>query len=154
MLFFGDKQYKVSDEEYFKALNDVRGESINLMTDEEIKAEESNIEEENINVDSIFKSNIKLEEAPEKYRAVKIDLLNQNPLNNKDEMNMEDLLKPQTPVTTSNDINNNQNNVTNSNSLNNQNTETEKLETLDTNTNNSQPVNNEKPKDNMEIIDL
>ena len=40
ILALGNKQYKLNDEEYFKALDNAKGESINLMTQEEVKAEE------------------------------------------------------------------------------------------------------------------
>ena len=46
LLFISDKQYKISDEEYFKALDNAKDESINLMTQDEINAENNEIVDE------------------------------------------------------------------------------------------------------------
>ena len=75
LLFISDKQYKISDEEYFKALDDAKGESINLMTQDEINAENNEIVDEGPIVDSVFKSDLQLMEKPAPYKAAKIDLL-------------------------------------------------------------------------------
>ena len=75
LLFVSDKQYKISDEEYFKALDNAKDESINLMTQDEINAENNEIVDEGPIVDSVFKSDLQLMEKPAPYKAAKIDLL-------------------------------------------------------------------------------
>lgn len=75
LLFISDKQYKISDEEYFKALDNAKGESINLMTQDEINAENNEIVDEGPIVDSVFKSDLQLMEKPAPYKAAKIDIL-------------------------------------------------------------------------------
>ena len=63
LLAINNKPYKLSDEEYFKAMDKIRDKDINLMTDEEIRKQtESLPKEEKEDVDSIFKSNIQLME--------------------------------------------------------------------------------------------
>ncbi len=92
MLAFGDKAYKLNDEEYFKALDNAKGESINLMTQEEIKAENNAPVEEKPQVDSIFKSNIEMMEEVAPYKAAKVDLLGMEKL--KQSTPQEDMFKP------------------------------------------------------------
>lgn len=75
LLSYSDYKYKISDEEYFKALDSAKGESINLLTDEEIKEQNTMEEEEENNVDSVFKSDIKLKEQVTPYKAQKVDVL-------------------------------------------------------------------------------
>ena len=75
LLFISDKQYKISDEEYFKALDNAKDESINIMTKDEINAENNEIVDEGPIVDSVFKSDLQLMEKPAPYKAAKIDLL-------------------------------------------------------------------------------
>lgn len=75
LLFISDKQYKISDEEYFKALDNAKDESINLMTQDEINAENNEIVDAGPIVDSVFKSDLQLMEKPAPYKAAKIDLL-------------------------------------------------------------------------------
>lgn len=75
LLFISDKQYKISDEEYFKAFDNAKDESINLMTQDEINAENNEIVDEGPIVDSVFKSDLQLMEKPAPYKAAKIDLL-------------------------------------------------------------------------------
>lgn len=85
LLSIGNKQYKLSDEAYFKAMDRIKDKDINLMTDEEIrKANESLPPEEKEEVDSIFKSNIQMMEQVEPYKAAKIDLLGLEKLKNHD----------------------------------------------------------------------
>ena len=75
--------YKLSDEEYFKAMDKIRDKDINLMTDDEIRKQtESLPKEEKEDVDSIFKSNIQLMEQVEPYKAAKIDILGMEKLKN------------------------------------------------------------------------
>ena len=92
ILALGNKQYKLNDEEYFKALDNAKGESINLMTQEEIKAENSAPIEEKPQVDSIFKSNIEMMEEVAPYKAAKIDILGMEKL--KQATPQEDMFKP------------------------------------------------------------
>ena len=75
LLFISYKQYKISDEEYFKALDNAKGESINLMTQEELNAENNEVVDEGPLVDSVFKSDLDLMEEVTPYKASKIDLL-------------------------------------------------------------------------------
>ena len=75
LLFISDKQYKISDEEYFKALDNAKGESINLMTQEELNAENNEVVDEGPLVDSVFISDLDLMEEVTPYKASKIDLL-------------------------------------------------------------------------------
>ena len=83
LLSINNKPYKLSDEEYFKAMDKIRDKDINLMTDEEIKiASEKLPKEEKEKVDSIFKSNIQMMEQVEPYKAAKIDLLGLEKLKN------------------------------------------------------------------------
>ena len=92
MLAFGDKAYKLNDEEYFKALDNAKGESINLMTQEEMKAENNAPIEEKPHVDSIFKSDIEMMEEVAPYKAAKVDLLGMEKL--KQSTPQEDMFKP------------------------------------------------------------
>lgn len=92
MLAFGEKAYKLNDEEYFKALDNAKGESINLMTQEEIKAENNAPIEEKPHVDSIFKSDIEMMEEVAPYKAAKVDLLGMEKL--KQSTPQEDMFKP------------------------------------------------------------
>ena len=92
ILALGNKQYKLNDEEYFKALDNAKGESINLMTQEEIKAENSAPIEEKPQVDSIFKSNIEMMEEVAPYKAAKIDILGMEKL--KQSTPQENMFKP------------------------------------------------------------
>jgi hypothetical protein len=73
MLAFSDKSYKVSDEKYFKALDSVRGENVNLMTPDDIAQQNNTVVEEENPVDSIFKSDLQMMEQAPAYRASKID---------------------------------------------------------------------------------
>lgn len=83
LLSIGNKQYKLSDEAYFKAMDRIKDKDINLMTDEEIrKASEALPQEDKEEVDSIFKSNIQMMEQVETYKAAKIDLLGLEKLKN------------------------------------------------------------------------
>ena len=92
LLAYGDKAYKLNDEEYFKALDNARGESINLMTQEEIKAENNAPVDAKPPVDSIFKSNIEMMEEVAPYKAAKVDLLGMERL--KQSTPQEEMFKP------------------------------------------------------------
>lgn len=93
MLALGSKRYKLSDQEYFKLLDSAKGESVNLMTQSELN-ELNNvpIEDEEPKVDSIFKSDVEEKKAPEPYKAVRIDVLGLNKLEqfNKNKTKLED----------------------------------------------------------------
>lgn len=97
MLAFGKKQYKLNDEEYFKALDNARGESINLMTQEEIKAANNEVTASAPVVDSIFKSNIEMMQKVEPYKAAKVDILGLEKI--KQNTPQEDMFKPIEEVT-------------------------------------------------------
>lgn len=73
MLAFSKRKYNMMDEETFKALDSARGESIHLMTQEEINQANTEEIEETEKVDSIFKTNVKEREDVSPYKAVKID---------------------------------------------------------------------------------
>lgn len=75
MLLLSNKPYKVGKDEYFKALDSVKAESVNLMTEEEIQSnnELTAADVGEIEVDSIFKSKIELMEEAPTYKAVRID---------------------------------------------------------------------------------
>ena len=77
LLANSNYQYKISDEEYFKQFDNAKEDSINLMTEAEIKKiNETTTEEESYkDVDSIFKSDIAQMEQVAPYKAAKIDLL-------------------------------------------------------------------------------
>ena len=84
LLAYGNKQYKVNDEKFFNSMRSMKEENINLMTQEELDNMYKNLppEEETSKVDSIFKGNIATEEKVEPYRAVKIDVLGLEKLQN------------------------------------------------------------------------
>ena len=75
LLARSDCHYKMNQDDYFRALDNARSESINLMTQDEINDINNSVDEnENqYNIDSIFKSKINDFEAPEPYRASKLD---------------------------------------------------------------------------------
>lgn len=98
LLGSSNKVYKLKDDNYFKALDSARAESINLMTEEEIQKEnEIPYEEENVNVDSIFKSDIQMMEQAAPYKAAKIDLYGMEKLKNQEEekKNVAQMIKNQ-----------------------------------------------------------
>lgn len=66
--------YNANDEKYFSGLDNIKGESVNLMTQKEIMAQSENVVENKNDVDSIFKSDIKLKTNPVAYKAQKIDI--------------------------------------------------------------------------------
>ena len=87
LLSISKKAYRLSDEEYFKAMDRIRDKSINLMTDEEIQREVAKVpEEKKEEVDSIFKSNIQMMEQVEPYKAAKIDLYGLEKLKNHEDV--------------------------------------------------------------------
>ena len=100
MLAFSDKSYKVNDEQYFRALDSVRGENLNLMTQEEVNLQNTSVVEEENPVDSIFKSDIQQMEQAAPYKAAKIDLYGMEKLKNKDEekKGLEEMLKTQEEI--------------------------------------------------------
>lgn len=96
LLAFGNKPYKVSDEEYFKALDNAHGESRNLMTDEEIRKEASEYVDDTPQVDSIFKTELQMMEEVAPYKAAKIDVIGLEKL--KAATPEEDMFKPIGPA--------------------------------------------------------
>lgn len=73
ILFNSDRKYALRDEEYFKALDSARGETINLMTETEVKDLNNAKVEDYSQVDSIFKSQAQQIEQADTYKANKID---------------------------------------------------------------------------------
>lgn len=73
LLAFSDYKYKISDEEYFKALDNAKDESINLLTPEDIKEENNVVEEPKEKIDSVFKGEWELKEKVGPYKAQKIE---------------------------------------------------------------------------------
>ncbi len=79
--------YKLKDENYFKALGEAKAENLNLMTEEveeetpkSLEEQYAQEEENKVEVDSIFKSNVELMEQAAPYKAAKIDLIGMNKL--------------------------------------------------------------------------
>jgi len=93
LLAFGNYRYKATDEKYFRALDDARGQKINLMTEEEIQVPTVNndIEEEQQEVDSVFKRKFEVSEKAAPYKAVKINL---NGMNKLRELDSDETFKP------------------------------------------------------------
>lgn len=73
LLCYSDKQYKVSDEEYFKALDNAKEECVNLMTNEEI-AKENDVKIEEKQIDSIFKADLVAKAPVGPYKAARPDI--------------------------------------------------------------------------------
>ena len=94
LLAYGDYQYKLADEDFFKEMNNTRSDSVNLMTEEEIKEinETPEVEEPQKEVDSIFKSDTAIMEKTAPYKAAKIDILDMEKL--KDAPMEDDVFKP------------------------------------------------------------
>lgn len=130
-----DYKYKVEDEKYFEALENVKTDSVLLLSQEEIE-ELNKQKEEKEEVDSIFKSEVQMMEEVEPYRAISFDNENNfeniNSINNLNNTNSDNFI---------NDINN----INSTTSINNKND----FEIVDLN-----EPNNTKNKDNLEIIDL
>ena len=85
-----DKQYKLRDEDYFKALDNIRETNASLMTEDESKPTLviEDKDENNVSVDSIFKSKVDVVEAASPYKAAKIDLIGMEKLQrNEEEIN-------------------------------------------------------------------
>lgn len=82
MLAFSNKQYKATDEEYFRALDNAKEETIHLMTDEEIKISNTVVVDEGPQVDSIFKTDMQMKEDVAPYKATQVDLLGLEKLRN------------------------------------------------------------------------
>ena len=106
LLGKSDKAYKVKDENFFRALDSVKNQSVNLMTQEEINEDVSknlaldDDEDEVTNVDSVFKREQTVAQMEdEKYKASKIDLLDMNSeYNNDEKKDLSELLKPQEQI--------------------------------------------------------
>ena len=94
ILAFSDKSYKLTDEEYFKALDNTNGKSLMIETPEEkieVPVVDDNDEPEE-EVDSVFKGNFEMSEKAAPYKAVKIDLLGMEKLKDND---MDDVFDEQ-----------------------------------------------------------
>ena len=101
MLAFSDKQYKVSDEEYFKLMDNAKDLSIQLMTQEDIKEANNQVVEEE-SVDSVFKTQVQVIEKVEPYKATRVNILDTQ--ENKDEFIIEEYNETQTDVKSDEDI--------------------------------------------------
>ena len=66
--------YKVRDVSFFKAISNQRAEDIDLTIKDDKKTEVEEEEEDNVKVDSIFKSNVQVMEQVAPYKAAKIDI--------------------------------------------------------------------------------
>ena len=78
-LSISDKAYKLGDHDYFKQMESAKGESINLMTEDDIRqVNQTYDKDDNVEVDSIFKSDVQMMEKVAPYRAAKIDLFSVN----------------------------------------------------------------------------
>lgn len=84
LLAFGNKQYKMNDQEYLKSLDTIDNNDIILMTQEEVDKLNKVEDEEAPKVDSIFKGTIAEIEDVSPYKAVKLDLLGMEKLKDKD----------------------------------------------------------------------
>lgn len=82
ILAFGNKQYKLNDQEYFKMLDNTRRKNLNLMTEKDIQQLNKEPIVEEPKVDSIFKDDSKIEQNIEPYKAVRIDLIGVEKLKN------------------------------------------------------------------------
>ena len=103
LLGKSNKIYKFTDENFFRALDSVKEQSVNLLTQQEIEkdVETKPYEDETPDVDSVFKK----EEFPEliskneTYKAAKIDLLGMEKLRDDGEhKDLNELLKPQEQI--------------------------------------------------------
>ena len=76
LLANSDKQYKLADEEYLLKLDSAKDESINLLSDAELKEKfKSEDEVPNEKVDSIFKSEVQMMEEVSPYKAKRNDFV-------------------------------------------------------------------------------
>lgn len=76
LLANSDKQYKLADEEYLLKLDSAKDESINLLSDAELKEKfKSEDEAPDEKVDSIFKSEIQMMEEVSPYKAKRNDFV-------------------------------------------------------------------------------
>ena len=97
-LAFSNKSYKLTDEEYFKALDNTGSKITSLETEETIDIPEptdnlEQFEEKEEAIDSVFKSNFEQAEKAAPYKAVKIDLLGMEKLKEND--GIDDVFKPE-----------------------------------------------------------
>lgn len=73
LLFNSNKEYKGKDLETFKALDNAKNESINLMSQAEIDASNNIVEPESPVIDSVFKGKVETMQEVKPYKAVKIE---------------------------------------------------------------------------------
>ena len=105
LLAFSNKSYKLTDEQYFKAIDNTQSKNLMIDTpDEPLPPEpEDTFEEVEEKVDSVFKSDFELMEKAAPYKAVKIDLLGLEKLKENDpddipDDNIEEAsIKPEVP---------------------------------------------------------
>ena len=95
LLANSDKQYKLADEEYLLKLDSAKDESINLLSDAELK-EKFKFEDEvpDEKVDSIFKSEVQMMEEVSPYKAKRNDFIEmENTNNNVEFVDLNDNIK-------------------------------------------------------------
>lgn len=86
LLANSDKQYKLADEEYLLKLDSAKDESINLLSDAELKEKfKSEDEVPDEKVDSIFKSEVQMMEEVSPYKAKRNDFVEMVNVPKKDE---------------------------------------------------------------------
>ena len=90
LLGNGNKQYKLRDEDYFKALDNIRDDHSESLIQEETPSLEESIQDSNVSVDSIFKSKAQVMEEVLPYKAAKIDLIGMEKLKGNEEETQED----------------------------------------------------------------
>ena len=105
LLAFGNYRYKATDEKYFRAIDDARGQRRNLMMELEENRPDTPFtvtdvkEEKTEEVDSVFKTNFKQSEEAAPYKAVRIDAFGMERL--KEDGIDEDVFKPKIKATPS-----------------------------------------------------
>lgn len=84
-----DYKYKLEDEKYIEALENVKTDSVLLLSQEELE-ELNKQKEEKTDVDSIFKSEIQMMEEVEPYKAVPFNDINNDNINTVNNSKNED----------------------------------------------------------------
>ena len=84
-LAFSNRSYKLTDEEYFKALDSSKSKNLVYdLPEDNVPPTSEEVEEEHEEVDSVFKSDFEIAEKAAPYKAVKIDLLGMEKLKDND----------------------------------------------------------------------
>lgn len=90
MLALGSKRYKLSEQECFQLIDKTRSRNKNIKTQNKLNENDTIIEDDEPKVDSIFKSDIDEKKAAEPYKAVRIDVIGLNKL---EQYNKNDKIK-------------------------------------------------------------